>query len=140
MSCAALGRWGFHFASLDTRANKPPRPTIPRTGTLLGALFEPLTCLSVRVFAQAAEAKVWHYRTKAGEREVDFIVETADRGVLAIETKMSAVITRSDTKHLRWMRDQLGVRLLDAMVISTGSDAYRDADGIAVVPLALLGP
>lgn len=115
-------------------------PTIPRTGTLLGALFESLTCLSVRVFAQAAEAKVWHYRTKAGEREVDFIVETADRGVLAIETKLSAVITRTDTKHLRWMRDQLGVRLLDAMVISTGADAYRDADGIAVVPLALLGP
>lgn len=115
-------------------------PTIPRIGTLLGGLFESLACLSVRVFAQAAEAKVWHYRTKAGEREVDFIVETADRGVLAIETKLSAVITRDDTKHLRWMRDQLGDRFLGGVVISTGSDAYRDADGIAVVPLALFGP
>ena len=115
-------------------------PTLPRGGTLLGGLFESLACLSVRVFAQAAEAKVWHFRTKGGEREVDFIVETADRGVVAIEAKLSAVITRDDTKHLRWMRDQLDDRFLDGVVISTGADAYRDEDGIAIVPLALLAP
>jgi hypothetical protein len=29
---------------------------------------------------------------------------------------------------------------LDAMVLTTGGEACRRADGIAVVPLALLGP
>jgi hypothetical protein len=30
--------------------------------------------------------------------------------------------------------------MLDAVVITTGTTAYRRADGIGVVPLALLGP
>jgi predicted AAA+ superfamily ATPase len=114
-------------------------PTIRRTGTLLGSLFESLACLSVRVFSQAAEGRVSHYRTKGGEREVDFIVEASDRRILAIEAKLSAVVTRDDTKHLRWLRDQLGDRFADGAVLSTGSTAYRDPDGIAIVPLALLG-
>jgi predicted AAA+ superfamily ATPase len=82
---------------------------------------------------------VWHYRTKGGEREVDFIVEASDRRILAVEAKLSAEVTRDDTKHLRWLGARLGDRLADAMVLSTGSHAYRDADGIAIVPLALLG-
>lgn len=45
---------------------------VPRDGTLLGALFESLVVMSVRVYAQAAEAsRVSHLRTRAGEREVD---------------------------------------------------------------------
>jgi predicted AAA+ superfamily ATPase len=92
------------------------------------------------VFAQAAEGQVFHFRTKGGEREVDFIVESADRRVLALEAKLGVVIGRDDTKHLRWLREHLGDRLLDAVVLSTGASAYRDADGIAIVPLALLGP
>jgi hypothetical protein len=42
--------------------------------------------------------------------------------------------------HLHWLKEQLGDRLLDAVVVNTGSDAYRRKDGIAVVPLGLLGP
>ena len=114
-------------------------PHIPRTGTLLGALFESLAALSVRVFAQAAEATTYHFRTKGGERQADFIVETTNRRVLALEAKLSAVISRGDTEHLRWLRSQLGDRFAGGVILSTGTDAYRDADGIAVVPLALLG-
>lgn len=114
-------------------------PEIGRVGTLLGGLFESLACLSVRVAAQAAECRVYHYRTKGGEREVDFIVESRDRTVVAIEAKLSAVVSRDDTRHLRWLQGQLGDRLRDAIVLSTGPAAYRDEDGVAVVPLALLG-
>ena len=113
---------------------------IPRDGTLLGHLFESLVTLSVRVFAQAAEAQVRHLRLKGGEREIDLIVERADQRVLAIEVKLSSVIDDADTKNLRWLRDQIGEDLLDAVVVNTGPRAYRRADGIAVVPAALLGP
>lgn len=115
-------------------------PRIPRTGTLLGTLFESLACLSIRVFAQAAEARTFHFRTKAGEREVDFIVEGPNRRVLAIEVKLNAVVTRPDTEHLRWLRERIGDRFAGGVVLSTGAEAYRDREGIAVVPLALLGP
>lgn len=54
--------------------------------------------------------------------------------------KLSGHVTDADVKHLRWLSDQLGGDLLDAMVITSGQRAYRRADGIAVVPAALLGP
>lgn len=115
-------------------------PSVARDGTLLGHLFESLVTLNVRVFAQAAEASVKHLRTRAAEREVDLIVERGDHRVLAIEVKLSQRVDDSDVRHLRWLAGQLGADLLDAVVVTTGRDAYRRRDGIAVVPAALLGP
>jgi uncharacterized protein len=113
---------------------------VPRDGTFLGALFESLTTLSVRVFAQAAEARVSHFRTKGGEREVDLVIERDDRRILAIEVKLAGTVEDADVKHLTWLQERLGDQLLDAAVVTTGQHAYRRPDGIAVVPLALLGP
>jgi len=113
---------------------------IARNGTLLGALFESLVTLSVRVYAQAAEARVCHLRTRGGEHEVDLVVVRDDQRVVAIEVKLSATVGDEDVRHLRWLADQLGPDLLDAAVITTGREAYRRADGIAVVPASLLGP
>jgi predicted AAA+ superfamily ATPase len=117
-----------------------PGPAIPRDGTLLGSLFESLVTQSVRVYAQAAEAEVRHLRTHGGEREVDLIVVRDDGRILAIEVKLSRTPSDEDVRHLRWLRDRMGGDLLDAVVITTGPEAYRRPDGIAVVPAALLGP
>jgi predicted AAA+ superfamily ATPase len=115
-------------------------PPIPRDGTFLGALFESLATLSVRVYAQGAEADVKHLRLYSGKREVDLIVERDDHRVLAIEVKLAAVPDDNDLRHLHWLKQTIGDDLLDALVITTGSAAYRRKDGIGVVPLALLGP
>ncbi|MHB1712533.1 MAG: ATP-binding protein [Acidimicrobiales bacterium] len=115
-------------------------PAMPRDGSLLGALFESLMTLSVRVYAQAAEARVHHLRTKGGAHEVDLIVVGHDGRVVAIEVKLTSAVNDEDCRHLRWLNEQLGDELADAVVISTGSFAYRRKDGIAVVPAALLGP
>jgi predicted AAA+ superfamily ATPase len=115
-------------------------PPIPRDGTLLGSLFESLVTQSLRVYAQAAEATVGHLRTHRGEREIDLIVEHADGRVLAVEVKLSAAVDDHDVRHLLWLQGQIGHELLDTMVVTTGREAYRRKDGIAVVPAALLGP
>ena len=115
-------------------------PPVPRDGTLLGALFEALVTLSVRVYAQAAEARVGHLRTHRGDHEVDLIVERGDGRVVAIEVKLAAAISDRDVRHLHWLKTQLGDELVDAVIVTTGREAYRRADGIAVVPAALLGP
>lgn len=112
----------------------------PRDRTILGPLFESLATLSVRVFAQAAEARVGHLRTQAGRHEVDLIVTGESGRVLAIEVKLSAVPDDTDVRHLHWLRREIGVDLIDAVVLTAGPYAYRRPDGIAVVPLALLGP
>lgn len=121
-------------------AGRSVGPAIPRTGTLLGSLFESLAALSVRVFAQAAEARVSHYRTKAGEREIDFIVEGPDNRILPIEVKLAQVIEDGDVRHLTALRRDLPDDVVDLMVLTTGTTAYRRRDGVAVVPLGLLGP
>ncbi|MGD8329526.1 MAG: DUF4143 domain-containing protein [Acidobacteriota bacterium] len=114
-------------------------PSIPRDGPLLGHLFESLVTLSVRAFAQVAEARVYHLRTKDGRQEVDLIIERDDHKVVAMEVKLGRTVSDDDAKTLHWLRDQIGDDLLDAMVVNTGEDAYRRADGIGVVPAALLG-
>lgn len=114
-------------------------PPIPRHGTLLGHLFDSLVTLCVRVYAQAAEARVRHLRLHGGRREVDLIVERPDQRVLAFEIKLSATVGDDDVKSLLWLREQIGDDLLDAAVIHTGPQAYRRRDGIAVIPAALLG-
>ncbi len=120
--------------------NKIAGPTIPRDGSYLGALFESLATLSVRVFADLASATTGHLRVHTGEREVDLIVARPDGKIVAIEVKLAQVPEEEDVRHLRWLQDRVGDQLLDRVVITTGSSAYRRADGVAVVPLALLGP
>ncbi len=111
-----------------------------RHGTLLGALFESQVTLDVRVFAQAAEADVFHYRDFGGDHEVDLIVEGADRRLVAIEIKLAAVVDDADVRHLVWLRDKIGADRMEAVIVTTGREAYRRRDGIAVVPAGLWGP
>lgn len=135
LACRLLG-----VGADDLRAAHPEAAVdVPRGQPLLGALFESLVTLDVRGHAQNAGATVGHLRTWNGDREIDLIV-SAGRRVLAIEVKLAAVPDRRDTRHLRWFRDRAAPDQVDAMIITTGHYAYRDQDGIAVVPAALLGP
>jgi uncharacterized protein len=114
-------------------------PAIPREGTLLGALFESLVTLCVRVYAQGAEARTAHLRTWSGDREIDLIVERG-RKILAIEVKLGQVPDDRDVRHLLWLQKELGDDLADTVIVTAGQAAYRRPDGIAVIPAALLGP
>jgi predicted AAA+ superfamily ATPase len=126
-------------ATRDSLLAGDRHPISPRDGTLLGALFESLVALTVRAAAQNAEATTWHLRTGNGDHEVDFILERADHKVVAIEVKLAGTVSDKDTVHLRWLADRLGPDLLDSVIVTTGQHAYRRTDGIAVVPLVLLG-
>lgn len=122
-------------------SGKDAGPPVPRRGTLLGALFESLATLDVRVYGQAADADVSHLRTSRGDHEIDLIVQPrGSPGLLAVEVKLSSSVSDDDVRHLVWLRDRIGDDLIDALVVTTGPAAYRRTDGIGVVPLALLGP
>jgi predicted AAA+ superfamily ATPase len=117
-------------------------PPVPRDGTLLGALFESLVTLSVRAYAQAAEAeRVSHLRTHSGDHEVDLIVERGDGRIVAMEVKLARAVDEDrDLNHLNWLAERIGEDLLDTVVLTTGEEAYRRPDGICVIPASLLGP
>ena len=117
---------------------EPDQPVV-RDGTFLGAVFESLTALTVRVNAQANEARVRHLRLQGGRREVDFIVEKGRR-IVGLEVKLAATVDDRDVRHLLWLKSELGPNCADIAVITTGPVAYRRPDGVAVIPLSLLGP
>ena len=110
------------------------------SASMFGPLFESLVAQSARVYAQHAQASLHHLRTAKGRHEVDLIVRAPDHRIVAIEVKLGATVSDDDVRHLHWLRDKLGDELADAIVVTTGSAAYRRADGIGVVPAALLGP
>ena len=124
----------------DALLNATPTAAPAPASGMLGPLFESLVTQSVRVYAQAAEASVHHLRTAKGRQEIDLIVRGADHRVVAVEVKLGATVNDRDVRHLHWLHGQIGDALVDAIVVSTGPTAYRRADGIGVVPAALLGP
>lgn len=110
------------------------------TGTWLGSLFESLTTQSLRICADAVDARIGHLRTKDTAREMDLIFEGQDRRVVAIAVKLTSSVTDNDVRHLNWLRSKLGERLVNRVVGTTGPYAYRRPDGVVVAPLTLLGP
>ncbi len=118
----------------------PSDPLVPKEGALFGALFESLVALSLRTYAQAAGARVAHLRTWSGDHEIDLVIERRDGRIVAVEVKLGKTADDRDVRHLDWLRGQIGDDLIDAIVVTTGNDAYRRADGTGVVPAALLGP
>jgi len=129
---------GVHATTL--LAGQSPGPLISRDGPLLGALFESLATLSLRVYAARSDARTRHLRTARGRHEVDLVVERPDGGIVAIEVKLAGTVSDDDGRHLAWLEPKVGDRLLDRMIVTTGRHAYRREDGAAVIPLALLGP
>ena len=108
-------------------------------GDLLGRLFESLVTLSVRVFAQTLGATISHLRTVEGVHEVDLILETEDGKIIGIEVKLNPTVDANDVKHLLWLKENAKTEVIDLIVVTTGDTAFRRADGVAVIPLALLG-
>lgn len=113
---------------------------VQATGTWLGALFESLAAQSIRVYAGAASARTGHLRTRDTTREIDLIIEGDNRRVVAVDVKLAEAATDHDVRHLNWLHAEIGDRLADKVLITSGKIAYRRRDGVAVVPLALLGP
>jgi hypothetical protein len=106
---------GLGVGALLRGDDAPSAAAIPCDGTFLGALFESLVTSDVRVYAQAAEARVGHLRTAAG-KEIDLIVERSDGRVLAIEVKLSATVDDRHLGHLKWLAARIGSDLLDFVV------------------------
>ena len=110
---------------------------------LLGFLFESLVVRDLRVYAQAADARVLQYRDSNG-LEVDAIVEAADGRWAAFEVKLGAGQVDRAAANLKRFAEQIdttkssGAATL-GVIVGTGY-GYRREDGIMVIPIGALGP
>ena len=109
-----------------------------------GFLFESMVVRDLRIYAQAHDANVYHYRDTYG-LEADAIIETADGRWIGVEVKLggTSTIDRAAAALLK-LRDrvskQRATTLARLVVITGGRYCYQRPDGVAVVPLACLGP
>ncbi|MFP3466751.1 ATP-binding protein [Leifsonia sp. SIMBA_070] len=111
----------------------------PQDHTTLGALFEALVIFSLNTYAQATDSRLTHLRTGDGDHEIDAIARRHDGRTVAFEVKLKGAPDGKDVRHLLWLKQRLGDDLADMVVVTAGQNAYRRPDGVAVVPLALLG-
>lgn len=81
------------------------KATIDDNHLVLGKLFEMLVYseLSSQIEATDNVFELFHYRDREG-REVDFVLEHEDGGLIGIEVKASTRAVKSDFKHLQWFK------------------------------------
>ncbi len=80
-----------------------------------------------RAERRPAGARVGHLRTRGGEHEADLIVEHGEHSVVAVEVKLGPAPSDRDARHLNWLAQGLGSRLIDRVIINTRMFAYRRA-------------
>jgi uncharacterized protein len=106
-----------------------------------GFLFEALCTRDIRVYAEANDGDVFHYRDKSG-LESDLIVRLRDGRWAAIEVKLGKKQIDEAAENLlalkaRINEDKMGEASF-LMVITGGQYAYRRSDGVLVVPVGCL--
>ena len=106
-----------------------------------GFLFESLCTRDMRIYAQANDGEVFHFRDKSG-LETDMIVALNDGRWAAIEVKLGNKQIEEAAEHLkelaRKVDDSKMGKSAFLMVLTGGEFAYQRKDGVLVVPIGCL--
>jgi predicted AAA+ superfamily ATPase len=106
-----------------------------------GFLFEALCDRDLRVYAEANDGQLFHYRDASG-LEADAVICLNDGRWAPIEIKLGKREIEEGAKHLIGLRDRIDtakMREPSFLMIVTGTEvAYRREDGVFVVPVGCL--
>jgi uncharacterized protein len=106
-----------------------------------GYLFESLAARDIRIYAEADDARVFHYRERSGDLETDLIVEHADGRWAGFEVKLGGDLIDEAAAALTRMASTRIAIEPTALAVVTGTEyGYRRPDGVWVLPLGCLGP
>lgn len=151
--------WSPHLRSRTTLRTTPvrhfvdPSLAVAALGTApprllddleaFGLLFQSMVVRDLRVYAQAADATVFHYREKDG-LEVDAIVEDDEGRWAAFEVKLGKRGIQEGTANLAKVANRMkgssyGEPAALAVVVPNGYGAVPKGQ-VGVVPVATLGP
>lgn len=107
-----------------------------------GFLFKSMAVHDIRVYAQANDAKVYHYRDANG-REVDIIVQKDDGTWCAFEVKLGTTELDAAASNLIRFKKSIdpsrGVLPMSLNVITGTGITHTRKDGVNVIALASLG-
>jgi predicted AAA+ superfamily ATPase len=106
-----------------------------------GLMFESLCVRDLRIYSQAIDGEVFHYRDKSG-LEADAIVYLKDGRWGAIEVKMGAKEIETAAEHLKNLRDKINMSKMKEpsflMVLTCTKLGYRRDDGVHIIPIGCL--
>ena len=109
--------------------------------TFFGFLFEALCTRDIRIYAQAIDGDVFHYRDKSG-LEADLIVRLRDGRWAAIEVKLGIKQIEEAAKNLLTLKSKINEESMGKesflMILTGGQYAYQRKDGIWIVPIGCL--
>ncbi len=111
---------------------------------LFGLLFESMAIRDLRVYAQAMDARVAHYRDNTG-LEVDAIIDAGPGRWAAFEIKLGQGRIDEAARTLLKFAERVDTSRCGApaslgVIVGRGGYGYRRPDGVNVIPLGTLGP
>lgn len=108
-----------------------------------GFMFESLCTRDMRIYSQANDGAIFHYRDK-NNLESDMIASLRDGRWAPIEVKLGNRQIDEAAKNLLSLKSKIDTEKMGApsflMVITGGEFAYRRDDGVFVVPIGCLKP
>ena len=106
-----------------------------------GFMFESLCTRDMRIYAQANDGAVFHYRDK-NELESDMIISLRDGRWAPIEVKLGNKQIDEAAKNLLSLQSKINTEKMGKpsflMVVTGGEFAYKRDDGVLVVPIGCL--
>ena len=109
----------------------------------LGFLFETLCVRDLRVYAQALNGEVYHYRDKDNQ-EVDAVIHLRNGKYGLVEIKLGGdKLIEEGVKSLKTMERKINTDKMNSpsflmILTGVGDYAYKRKDGILVVPIGTL--
>ena len=110
-------------------------PTDPATGRLVETFV--FAELRRQLTWAATEAGVFHWQDGRGA-EVDFVLESSDGRVVAVEVKAGQTPKRDWFRSLGRMRDVLGDRFVAGVVLYSGPHVLPFGDRLLAAPISAL--
>ena len=131
----------FVDPSIAAAALRTNAKGILRDFETFGFMFESLCTRDLRVYAQANDGGVFHYRDKS-ELECDLIIKLNDGRWAPVEVKMGNRQIEEAAANLIKLSNKVDAEKMNQpsflMVLTGGSVAYRRPDGVLVVPIGCL--
>lgn len=106
-----------------------------------GFMFESLCTRDMRIYAQANDGAVFHYRDK-NDLESDMIISLRDGRWAPVEVKLGNKQIDEAAKNLLSLQSKINTEKMGKpsflMVVTGGEFAYKRDDGVLVVPIGCL--
>ena len=107
----------------------------------MGLFFESMCIRDLRVFAEALDGTVYHYRDKSG-LECDAVVHLRNGSYALVEVKLGGSVIDEAAQNLLSLKNKIDTDRMKApsfLMVLTGTEfAYKREDGVYIVPIGCL--